>query len=86
MLDADLAAQFNPMPKKGVKSRARLKEEILRGDELGTKRSMFSNNAILDAVALDSIFDRTLSSITQYFPGLAKLSINKKYPIRIVGG
>jgi hypothetical protein len=86
MLDADMATQFNPTPKKGIKSRARLKEEILRGDELGTKRSMFSNNAILDAVALDSIFDRTLSSITQFFPGLAKLPINKKSTIRIVGG
>ena len=84
--DLDVCAKFNPIPKKGVKSRGRLKEEILRGDELGTARNLYSNNAILDAVPLDSLFDRNLSSITKFFPGLATLSLDKKSPIRIVGG
>jgi len=84
--DIDVCSKFNPIPKKGIKSRARLKEEILRGDELGTSRNLYSNNSILDAVPLDNLFDRNLSSITKYFPGLATLSIDKKAPVRIVGG
>ena len=78
--------QFNPTPKKSIKSRLRLKEEILRGDAIGSARSIYSNNAILDAVPLDSLFDRTLSSAIKFFPGLAKLPIDKKKPLRIVGG
>ena len=84
--DLSEASKFNPTPKKSMKSRLRLKEEILRGDTVGTQRSIYSNNAILDAVPLDNIFDRTLSSVIKFFPGLASLSIDKKSPLRIVGG
>ncbi len=84
--EIDVCSKFNPIPKKGIKSRARLKEEILRGDDLGTARNLYSNNAILDAVPLDNLFERNLSSITKFFPGLATLSIDKKSPVRIVGG
>lgn len=58
----------------------------MRGDELGSKRSIYSNNAILNAVPLDNIFDRSFSSICKFFPGLADLAIDKKVPLRIVGG
>jgi len=80
------ATQFNPTPQKKIKSRARLKEEILRGDTVGSHRQLFSNNAILDAVPIDNLFERSLSSVCKYFPGLATLSIDKKSPITIVGG
>jgi len=80
------SSNFNPSPNKKIKSRLRLKEEILRGDDVGSKRSIYSNNAILDSVPLDSLFDRTLSSAIKFFPGLAHLSIDKKLPLRIVGG
>lgn len=80
------SSNFNPSPNKKIKSRLRLKEEILRGDDIGSKRSIYSNNAILDSVPLDSLFDRTLSSAIKFFPGLAHLSIDKKLPLRIVGG
>jgi hypothetical protein len=84
--DLDNATKFNPTPQKKIKSRARFKEEILRGDILGSRRQIFSNNAILDAVPIDSLFDRSLSSVCQYFPGLAALSIDMKSSISIVGG
>jgi hypothetical protein len=84
--DPDHASKFNPVPQKKIKSRARFKEEILRGDTLGSHRQIFSNNAILDAVPIDSLFERSLSSASKYFPGLATLPIDKKSPLRIVGG
>jgi hypothetical protein len=84
--DPDHAGKFNPAPQKKIKSRARFKEEILRGDTLGSHRQIFSNNAILDAVPIDSLFERSLSSASKYFPGLATLPIDKKSPLRIVGG
>ncbi len=84
--DIEKSNQFNPAPKKSVKSRLRLKEEILRGDAIGSARSIYSNNAILDAVPIDSLFERSLSSVIKFFPGLAKLPIDKKKPLRIVGG
>ena len=84
--DIGQSNQFNPAPKKSIKSRLRLKEEILRGDAIGSTRSIYSNNAILDAVPLDSLFERSLSSVIKFFPGLAKLPIDRKKPLRIVGG
>lgn len=84
--DRGLAAKFNPTPKVKIKSRIRFKEEILRGDKVGTHRQIFSNNSILDAVPIDRLFDRSLGSICKYFPGIAQLKIDKNSPIRIVGG
>ena len=84
--DVDHASDFNPAPQKKIKSRARFKEEILRGDTVGSRRQIFSNNAILDAVPIDNLFERSLSSVCKYFPGLATLSIDKKSRIDIVGG
>ena len=84
--EMDHASSFDPTPQKKIKSRIRFKEEILRGDALGTQRQIYSNNAILDAVPIDDLFDRTLSSANKFFPGLAKLAIDKKSPLRIVGG
>lgn len=80
------SSNFDPSPVKKLKSRLRLKEEILRGDEVGSKRSIYSNNAILDSVPLDDLFDRNLASVGKFFPGISRLGINKKLPLRIVGG
>ena len=84
--DINESTKFDPSPNVKVKSRIRLKEEILRGDQLGSKRNIYSNNAILDSVPIDKVFDRKLSSLIKFFPGLAGLSIDKKLPLRIVGG
>ena len=84
--DLNESAKFSPAPIKKIKSRIRFKEEILRGDALGSKRLIYSNNAILDAVPLDALFDRSVHSASQFFPGLAQLALDKKTPLRIVGG
>lgn len=84
--DLQKSHEFDPAPKKSMKSRLRLKEEILRGDALGTSRAIYSNNAILDAVPIDSLFEKSLASVAKFFPGLVSLPIDKKAPIRIVGG
>ncbi|SNX29553.1 hypothetical protein SAMN06295945_1931 [Polynucleobacter meluiroseus] len=84
--DVEHASNFDPTPKVSLKSRMRLKEELLRGDGLGTIRSIYSNNSILDAVPLDKITDGTVGSIMKSFPGIGKLGIDRKLPIRMVGG
>ena len=80
------ATDFNPQPRKDVKSRLRFKEEILRGDDIGSHRQIYSNNAILDSVPIDDLFERSFHSVSKLFPGLAKLNLDKKTPLRIVGG
>jgi hypothetical protein len=65
------AIAIDPSPKKGLKYRLRLKEEILRGDKLGSTRVLYSHNAILDAVLLDNVFDRS-------FPVLGNFFLNSK--------
>ena len=57
------AIAVDPSPKKGLKYRLRLKEEILRGDKLGSTRVLYSHNAILDAVLLDNVFELSLIHI-----------------------
>jgi hypothetical protein len=84
--DLEQSSFFDPSPKKKIKHRLRLKEEILRGDELGSKRQLFSNNSILDAVPIDNLFERTVMSTNKFFPGLSALNIAKDTPLRIVGG
>lgn len=84
--DINESIKFDPTPHVKVKSRIRLKEEILRGDELGSKRNIYSNNAILESVPIEKIFDRKISSIIKFFPGIAGLTLDKKLPLRIVGG
>jgi hypothetical protein len=84
----DLGASlvFNPMPSDKTKSRARFKEEILKGDAIGSQRQIYSNNAILDAVPVDEIFAHSLSSAITMFPTLGKLGLPKNTPIAVVGG
>ena len=78
--------QYSPKADVPHKVRLRLKEEILRGDGPGTTRLIYSNNAILDTVPVDHIFDRVFSSVAGFFPDLKKLELPEDLPIRIVGG
>lgn len=77
---------YSPKSAVPLKVRLRLKEEILRGDGLGTTRMIYSNNAILDTVPLNSVFDRTLQSVIGFFPDLKKLEAAPELPVQIVGG
>ena len=40
----------------------------------------------MDAIPIDSLFDRSISAICKYFPGMTTLTIDKKTPVNIVGG
>ena len=86
--DLEQSSKFNPAPAGGkkIKARLRLKEEILRSDGLATKRVIYSNNAILDAIPIDSLGVRSLGDVEKFFPGIAALELGKKSPLRIVGG
>jgi len=84
--DFSESAKFDPRPHKEIKHRVRFKEEILRGDKLGTSRAIYSHNAILDAIPIDSVFERTYASIAKFFPNLHFLSLDAKTPVDIVGG
>jgi hypothetical protein len=77
---------YDPMPETFHNVRRRIKEEILRGDKVGTTRLIYSNNSIIDAMPVDSIFERDFGSVSKFFPDLKKLNIGPKVPVRIVGG
>jgi hypothetical protein len=77
---------YSPKPDVPHKVRLRLKEEILRGDGLGTARTIYSNNAILDTVPVDAVFDRTFKSVMGFFPDLKKLDVAPELPVQVVGG
>jgi len=84
--DVGASLAFNTLPSGKAKSRARFKEEILRGDAIGSQRQIYSNNAILDAVPVDEIFSHSLSSAMMMFPTLNKLGLPKNTPLDVVGG
>lgn len=80
------ALGYDPTPNTKFKFRRRLKEEILRGDGIGSIRTIYSNNAIMDSIPVENVFERKFESIVQNFPDLAKLGLPKKIPVRVVGG
>jgi hypothetical protein len=84
--DITQSIKFDPTAKKGLQSRVRLKEEILRNADVGSKREIYSHNAILDTVPLDRLFDRSFGSVSTFFPDLKNIPIDKRAPVRIVGG
>lgn len=84
--DLKSSLKYDPKPKSIHKYRLRLKEEILRADQLGSSRRIYSNNSILDAVPVDEVFERSFGSIVQSFPDLNRLSLEEKMPVRVVGG
>lgn len=68
---------FDPAPRGDVRYRARLKEEILHGDA----PSLYSNNAILDAVPLELLRAPHFAALRELFPALPLDA-----PLHIVGG
>lgn len=77
---------YDPTPKTRFKFRRRLKEEILRGDGVGSVRKIYSNNAILDSVPVEDVFERTFEGIAAKFPDVGNLKLPSKLPVRVVGG
>lgn len=77
---------YDPAPDLPFKTRLRLKEEILRGDDLGSTRMIYSNNSIMDAVPVDQIFERSMAGIVRAFPDLVRLNLSPELPVSVVGG
>lgn len=77
---------YDPSPDLPYKMRLRLKEEILRGTKLGSKRMIYSNNSIMDTVPVDQIFERTMGGVVRAFPDLKRLGIKPDVPVSVVGG
>ena len=84
--DFETAAAFDPTPNVPHRNRMRFKEEILRGDGIGSSRQIFSNNAVLDSVPVDKVFGSDFGSATKFFPNLKQLALAKNVPVQIVGG
>ena len=80
------ALAYDPTPNTKYKFRRRLKEEILRGDGIGSVRTIYSNNAIMDSIPVEDVFERNFQSITASFPDLKNLKLPGKMPVRVVGG
>jgi len=83
-LQASLA--HDPAPDLPYKTRLRLKEEILRGETLGSTRMIYSNNSIMDAVPVDQIVERTMDGIVRAFPDLGRLELKPDVLVSVVGG
>lgn len=77
---------YNPASDLPYKMRLRLKEEILRGDKLGSKRMIYSNNSIMDTVPVDQIFERSMGGVVRAFPDLKRLGVKDDVPVSVVGG
>ena len=77
---------YDPTPQTKYKFRRRLKEEILRGDGIGSVRTIYSNNAIMDSIPVEDVFERSYQSVTENFPDLKNLKLPKNVPVRVVGG
>ncbi len=84
--DFKSSLKYDPKPNSIHKYRLRLKEEILRADQMGSSRRIYSNNSIMDAVPIDKVFERTFGSIKKNFPDLARLGLENDLPVRVVGG
>jgi len=84
--DLQHALLLDPTPQTHHAYRLRLKEEILRGPTMGSTRTIYSNNVILDSVPIDNVFERTFGGVMENFPGLGAFKIASTAPVRVVGG
>jgi len=80
------SAAYDPTPDTTLKIKLRLKEEILRGENPGTTRMIYSNNAIMDSVPIDQIFEGNMGSLVRLFPDLSRLELKPEVPVSVVGG
>jgi hypothetical protein len=83
-LQASIA--YDPTPDTTLKTKLRLKEEILRGEKPGSTRMIYSNNAIMDSVPVDQIFEGNMGSLVRLFPDLSRLQLKPEVPVSVVGG
>lgn len=83
-LQASIA--YDPTPDTSLRTKMRLKEEILRGETSGSTRMIYSNNSIMDSVPVEQVFERKMGSIVRLFPDLSRLELKPDVPVAVVGG
>ena len=77
---------YDPTPDTSLRTKMRLKEEILRGETSGSTRMIYSNNSIMDSVPVEQVFERKMGSIVRLFPDLSRLELKPDVPVAVVGG
>jgi hypothetical protein len=83
--DFDESANFDVnSTMKDIKKTKKFKEEIIRGDTLGTIKSIYSNNLISYYPVVK--FERPLSELIEIFPGLKTLNLDGTKVVSTVGG
>ncbi len=81
----DEAANFDiNSTMKEITTKKKFKEEIIRGDTLGTIKSIFSNNLIGYYPVVK--FEHPLSEIVEIFPGLKVLNLDTTKMVSAVNG
>jgi hypothetical protein len=83
--DFDEASDFDiNSSMKEVTKKKKFKEEIIRGDTLGTIKSIYSNNLISYYPVVK--FERPLSEVVEIFPGLKVLNLDQTKVVSVVNG
>jgi hypothetical protein len=80
--DYQESADFDVGSTAGLREKRKFKEEILRGDEVGTIRRIFSNNNV--AVSPIKNFSAPMSRIIEIFPALSSLKLDPSKTVSVV--
>lgn len=80
--DYQKAADFDVSHTLGLRERRKFKEEIVRGDEPGSMRRIFSNNNVLDSPLQN--FSAPMSRIAEIFRGLSVFNFDPSATVAAV--
>lgn len=82
--DYEKAAAFNTDTTLTKLQKKKFKEELIRGDVLGTMKSIFSNNVIVEYPEINVEFP--ISRLSDHLPHLKTLEVNPDDTLAIVAG
>lgn len=81
--DFDEAAKFDPDTSMvGLTKKLKFKEELIRGEELGSMKSIYSHNVCIQFDVLK--FEHPVSELQKVFPGLQKIDLNPEHMVTSV--
>lgn len=78
------AADFNTDTTMTKLQKKKFKEELIRGDSLGTMKSIFSNNVIVEYPDINVEFP--MSRLIEHLPHLGTLGLDPNETLRVVAG
>lgn len=84
--DIDRSWGHNPLPNSDLHHRIRFKEEILKDGPIGSMRSIYSHNSIMETVPVDKIHEKKVLSVGNLYPGLLSVNVPHNKFLKIVGG